>query len=336
VIDFAFYWVAAHRFWNGQNPYLPLTPGDPIMFAPPWILPFLAWLGPFHFHTATSLWFIVSASAFGIAVAWLWEIYGHGEKPLWAIALAGSFTSVILMFILGQIDSLLLFGIAGFLRYETKRPYLAGVFLFFPALKPQIVLLIWVVLLMEAAMVRKWKPLAGFALAFTVVNFAVLALRPSVFGEWWRTLQENRAFFFDTASIGVVLRHVTGFSFAQYVPAMVALAWLLISKVKIPVERHWSWKEQMPVLLAVSLIAAPYSWYQDHVMLLPALFVAGVKLLREPMHILLVVTAYLGLNVAGLSWLIVKGFLGYAWIPLCWLVLYGLIVRMRQPGLALR
>jgi hypothetical protein len=323
VIDFTFYWVAARHFWLDLNPYAPVTPGDPVMFAPPWIIPVIAWLGPFRLHTATFLWLVVSAIAFGIAAIWLWQIYGEGQNPGWAVVLTASFTPVAFMFVAGQIDALPLLGIAGFLRYEAKRPYLAGAFLFLAALKPQIVFLIWLALVVLALAVRKWKPLAGFFPVFLLANLVTFLLRPSVFAEWRQVLRQDQVFFFDTATIGYVLRHFTGLRFAQYVPALAAFTWFGLNAAT---RVAWDWKKMMPALLLVSLVAAPYAWYQDHVMLLPALFVAVVKLLHRPTHIPVIVAAYLGLNAVGLSYLMIKCILGYAWIPLCWLILYRVIL----------
>jgi hypothetical protein len=55
----------------------------------------------------------------------------------------------------------------------------------------------------------------------------------------------------------------------QFVPSALAAMWFCIYWV-----RHrgaWDWKMEMPVILLVSLVTAPYAWTYDQVVLIPVI-----------------------------------------------------------------
>lgn len=323
VNDFTYYWYAAQQFVSGHNPYLAM-PGKYVMFAPPWALAVTFPLGFLPFQVAQFLWFLVLVTLVFVSAIWLWELYGEGRSPTWAMALCVTFIPVLFNFMDGQIDALILLGIAGFLRYERKRPYLAGAFLFLCALKPQIVFLIWPVLLWRAVFQRYWRPLVSFTAVLASFNLAIMLSHPQVFREYFSMLQTAGVLFYDTATLASMLRHITGIRLLQYAPAAATTAWLLCYGGLW--REDWNWRERTPELVLISLVAAPYAWYADHLLVIPALFVMLVRVLQQPKYGLLLAMAYFSLNAIAARETVVGNIPSSAWVPLGWLMLYAFIV----------
>ena len=285
VTDFTYYWFAAHQFVHGANPYAPEPVHNLLMLAPPWVLAILGPFGYLPLKIAELLWLVISLAARSISLVWLWQVYaGDRKRPGWAGWLMGAFVPVFMCFVLGQMDLLMLLGLAGFLRFQRSRPFVAGMFLFLTAFKPQIAFLVWPALVLSAAFRDEWKALAGFVATIVAASLAVLWQRPVVFLEYWAAYQVRRADFYDTKAL---------LSSVPYVLPALALIWLLWRWKT----SAWGWRERMPELLLVSAIATPHIWPSDHVLLIPALIQAMLWLERSPMRIgMFVAGLYCGVN----------------------------------------
>jgi hypothetical protein len=324
--DFSFYWTAAHQLLAGHNPYV-FPPGRPfIMFAPPWVFPVLLGVGALPLKAAESVWSVVLILALATCMSWLWQLYAPGRNGLWAALLTCTFSPVFVTFLLGQTTPLVLLGSAGFLRYESKRPYLAGCFLFLVALKPQIAFLLWPALLLCALLQHRWKPLAGFFAALSAASLLAFVVRATVFQEYWNMLRARQVAFYDTPTIGTFLRHASGFAWMQYLPVLAAILWLIM---RWKTTQPWDWKRELPTLLAVSLATAPYAWYSDELILIPAVFYGATMLSRSLGRILAAAAIYLSISFAGLSFVTNRKPAWYTWIPVLWLLLYAAIAQGR-------
>jgi hypothetical protein len=325
VNDFTFYWDAAAKLVAGHNPYIPFYRGcGCALLAPPWILPVIAPVGVLPLQVAQLVWMFVSVTSIFISVLWLWELYGEGKIPLWAGLLVVSFTPVFVMILLGQLSAIMLLGLVGFLRYEGKRPYLAGAFLFLLAIKPQVAFLVWPALLLCALFQQRWKPLAAFLGTLAVMTAIALVLDPHAFPQWLSALVVNRATAYETPTIGTLLRHATGHPWMQFLPAALAVVWF--AWYWQASESRWDWKTQVPLLLLVSILASNYAWYTDHVLLLPALFYAAVRLWQSGARVAYTVFAYLAINLTALMLVWTQQLAWYTWAALAWLAMYRVIV----------
>ena len=322
VNDFAFYWSSAHQFATGQNPYVPGIPGQRlVMFGPPWTLAVTGWMGLFSLQNAGFLWMVAAVLLVWVSAFWLWELYGEGHDGLWAVVLTFATTGVATALIMCQITPLILFALAGFLRYEEKRPWLAGSLLFLATLKPHTVFLVWPALVLCALFQKRWKPLAGFALTFAAANLFVWAVRPNIFREWLAMGQGHQLAFFQTDTLSAVLWRAMRYRGMQYFPAVVALIWFLWRWFTT---KHWRWKEQMPALILASLLATPYSWFADHAIMLPAVFYAAARVWETKRKGPLA-AAYFAISFP----ILILGFgfhqeFWFAWYALIWVVLYAI------------
>ena len=313
VTDFTYYWFAAHEFVHGANPYTPEPVHNLLMLAPPWVL---ALLGPFGYlplRIAEIVWLMISLAARSVSLVWLWQVYaGDRKRPSWAGWLLGAFVPVFMCFVLGQMDLLMLLGVAGFLRFQRSRPFIAGAFLFLAAFKPQIAFLIWPALLLCAAFRAERRALAGFVAAISAASLIVLAHRPAIFLEYWTAYHVRRADFYDTKAL-------LGNGNVPWLLPALALVWLLWRWKT----SAWDWRERMPELLLVSAVAAPHIWPSDHVLLIPALIQAMLWLEHSPKHVALYVAGmYCGFNASLAVLIALRQKWWYGWLIFAWVAFY--------------
>lgn len=331
VADFNFYWYGAHQFVTGANPYLPMPGREYVILNPPYALAVLFPFGFLPLTIARVAWVIILGALFFISAKWLRDIYAADRSPLWALLLTVVFTPVCATFKLLQTAPIILLGLAGFLRYQKKRPVVAGAFLFLVAFKPQLAFLIWPALFLQSAFGKRWKPVLTFMLLMAMATLCVWAVRPSIFGEYFAMIQAHRAGFYETSTIATILREMTGVSWLQFVPAIAAILWF---NWHWDARRSaWNWKDELPLLVLVSIIATSYAWFSDEVILMPAIFAAFARIRKdwEPWAIV-----YIAANMLGLVWAVEHYIAWLASIPIVWLIFYWKAVcyPARQEGLA--
>ena len=110
----------------------------------------------------------------------------------------------------------------------------------------------------------------------------------------------------------------------QFVPAAVACAWAALRYMEF--RERWDWMEQCSLLLLISVMVAPYAWFSDEAVLLPAVLCALYGRMRSGRSMLpfsLLMGIALVQVLAGVS--INSGF--YIWTAPAWFVLW----LMRDP-----
>ena len=337
--DFAFYWIAARLAVDGGNPYSSLETvnlqnrlsfpgkGPLVMLNPPWVLPLIAPFGFLSFSTGKSLWLLIGIALVFITVHWLWNLYGAGENRWIGWLVAVTFLPVAVVLAIGQIGPLILFGLAGYLRFEARqRDYLAGALLFFTALKPHLVFLVWIALLLYALHQGRWKPLAALLATLTGASFLAVLFNHRAFQQYIELFHGEKVIFQETPTLGGLLRHISGFPPIQFLPMAVATLWFAIYWIRW--RSDWEWRYRLPSLLLVSLVTTSYAWFFDQVVLLPAVFYATVLLLRSQRPILLRATALTYFAINGLTLLLLwnhRTALYYSWTALAWLILAAVV-----------
>ena len=328
VNDFTFYWTAARQLLAGQNPYALPGPHGFVMLAPPWVFPVTLGFGVLPLQLAQFLWLAVSVTVLAISVIWLRELYSGGQSPLAVGLLVATFSPVLVMFLLGQIVPLVLFGLAGFLRYEPRRQYLAGALLFLASLKPQTVFLVWGALVLSVFFQARWKVLAGFIGTLSSASLFSLAIRPSIFREYWMILRAKEIAAYQSSTLGTLLSRASGSTSMQYLPMTIALLWLVWRWIRLG--HRWKWRNQLPGLTAVSIATTPYAWFSDQAVLLPAVLYAEGRLWRTGVPMAPSAAIYLSVSLSGLGLIVARRSSWYAWMPLLWLVFYAIVLRTAE------
>ena len=331
--DFAFYWTAARLVLAGRNPYssqetldlqkrLPFAgKGQLVMLNPPWVLPLVVPFGLFSFSTGKSLWLLLGLLLLLISVHWLWDLYGAGENSWIPWLVIATFLPTAVVLAIGQIGPLVVFGLAGFLRFEARHSdYLAGVFLSLAALKPHLVFLVWMALMLCALVQRRRKAFAAVLVTLAGASLITVILAHGVFRQYLELLGRERAIFQETPTLGGLLRYVSGIPSVQYLPAALAIVWFAVYWTRW--RSSWEWRYRMPALLLVSIATVSYVWFFDQVVLLPAVLYATVLAIRSRKRLTRVVIGYLFINCFVLLLLLShRTVFYYSWTALAWLIL---------------
>lgn len=287
--DFTAYWGAARVFLAHQNPYAhqPLFdiqrsvgwPGPEAIRAynPPWTLPLFSPLGLLPFASARFVWLVLSLGIEMFAALTMVRYFGGAPRLRWiALLVAFTFVPLGLTDRLGQITPLILLGLVAFLLLVRARQWFAAGMFLLPALgiKPHITWLVAIAVLLWSVHQRLWRLLLGAITAYAVSTAAVALLDPAAFHYFGNIYGEaiNQA-----CGLGGGLRILFGLqhTWLQYAPCLPGLVWLLWYWAR---HRHaWSWPQQAPLVLLVSLVSSPYAWHLDYIVALPAFIALAAR-----------------------------------------------------------
>ncbi|HVK15850.1 MAG TPA: glycosyltransferase family 87 protein [Fimbriiglobus sp.] len=348
--DFVEYWAAGRLCLHGENPYspellLPLeqaagrdTDEAVMMWNPPWTLPVVMPVGALPPRVAQLAWLFLGLAAFGASAAlhgWAYVDRASLRWVPWAVTF--SFLPTYLVLQAGQIGPLLVFGAALFAwAVRTDRPFLAGAATVLLAIKPHLVVLLWLAILADAVCNRRWRMLAGGLVAGLAVAALPLAFEPGVYSHYLAAMRDHPPAQWVSLTLGTLLRLAFGEGrfWLQFVPVLVGVGWLAARWRAHG--RDWDWGEQLPWLLVVSFVTAPYgAWHFDLVLLLVPLVHRAVGLAAEGWTptARLAATVYVVTNLAMLG-LNVLGVYSYwfAWVAPLVLVLYAVTDRRPAPA----
>jgi hypothetical protein len=312
--DFIEYWAAAKLTLAGENPYdgnklLPLqqangrdTKEAVMMWNPPWTLTVVLPLGLLPAREAQLLWLLVNLAALGFSGDRLWLMFGGQTNRRW-IGWVIAFAALPSIFALqvGQIGPILLLGAVLFLECERRGyHFAAGAATVLLAIKPHLAYLVWLAILCDAITHRRWRMLLGGAVVGLACATVPLIFEPLVWHHYADALGNRPPEQWASPTIGTVLRYVFGEQLfrLQFVPVLLGLAWFAYHWRTHKSE--WDWNEQLPLLLLVSFVTAPYgAWQFDMVLLLPA--VMWLVLRSEESARKLAIAGLIAVNVACLA-----------------------------------
>jgi len=284
--DFIEYWAAAKLTLDGKNPYdanllLPIqqaggrdTDEAIMMWNPPWTLTVVLPLGLLPSRGAQLIWFAVNLAATIFCGDRLWRLFGGSANRRW-IGCAIAVTAMPSAFALqsGQIGPLLLLGAVLFLECERRGyQFAAGAATVLLAIKPHLAYLIWCAILCDAITRNRWRMILGGAVTGIVCAVFPLLFVPHVWSQFADAMGNRPPEQWMSPTIGTVLRLYADdpkMFWLQFVPVLFGLAWFVGYYWRWA--GRWNWTEQVPLLLLVSFVTAPYgAWPFDMVLLLPA------------------------------------------------------------------
>ena len=299
VDDFSHYWAAGRLNTTGGNPYDPQQVQQlrnrivreetsyatiPIMWSPPWSMPFVMPFGALDYPASRLLWLIAQVTIILACAKKTWEFLGGTGRTIamaWGITFI--FGPTISVLEKGQITPLVLAGITGFVYFAEykKNDLAAGMFAVLIALKPQLYYLFWPIMLVWTLTFRRWRVLLGGLMMSVAAILIPLVFNPSLLDQYLYAVQHYPPTDWATPTLGGYLRLVFGIDnfWLQFVPALLGLAWTGYYWQKH--RKDWRWLEATPILLLISILTAPYAWTYDQVILVPAILSAGVILSRH-------------------------------------------------------
>jgi hypothetical protein len=364
-LDLTAFWAAGRLTLTGENPYDPvqvrdlqrgLGVGDTaiVVWNPPWVLPVVAPLGTVSFRTAYGVWVLATLALMGAAAGLLWAGLGGPPRRVWlAYLVAVTFVPTAFLLGSGQVTSVVLVGLAGFLWAARRdRPVLAGAFAALTAIKPHLFTLFALWLLLEAARTRfaRRVVLGGLAVGLVLCLLPTLA-NPDIWGNYLRvTTGPSSADHYHLSRwtpplAGWWLRQaVPGHPFwVQWVPLAAAVIGFGVwygTAARPPADRpppaagRADWLAPVPWLVGVSLLAAPYGvWEHDLVMLLVPVLAVAARLARAPDPVAVAVGAAWLVAANGVMLAMMLGPTSsewYVWVT-PW-VLLGCAVTLRVTG----
>ncbi len=283
--DFVEYWAAAKLTLNGENPFdpallLPLqqhagrdTDEAIMMWNPPWALPAVLPLGVIPAREAQLLWLLVHLVTVGYCADRLWLMLGGARESRWAgWAVGFLFMPAVFVLSSGQISAFLLLGAVLFLECERRNwQYLAGAATVLIAIKPHLAYLLWAGLAVDAVARGRWRVLVGGALTGIVCALLPMLWNPQVWHQYADAMGNRPPAQWLSPTLGTVLRLAFGFEHFRLQFVSVALGAVWFTWYRRAHRANWNWTEQLPIVLAVAFLTAPYgAWPFDMVLLLPA------------------------------------------------------------------
>jgi hypothetical protein len=334
--DFVEYWASGHLLVNHANPYdanallnLERSAGFPkdahtlIMGNPPSALLITLPLGMVGAKLGEWLWLLLILGSLLGSVQLLRSMYALPKGPLRLLGFA--FAPALTCLLAGQISLFMLLGLVLFLRWHNNRPFLAGMALWFCLLKPHMFLPFGAVLLVWIVRSRCYPMLTGITTALGLRSATATALDPRVWTEYFEMMAKQRLDRLVLPCVSSALRQLVypHTTWVQSVPAALGCLWALAYFFKH--RNSWNWIERASVLTLVSVTVAPYAWFFDQAILVPAIL-EGSNTTRSRTLIAILALMSAGIEIASLRGvLLLSPF--YLWTAPAWLLWFLFATR---------
>jgi len=278
--DFIEYWAAGQLVVHNANPYdigailqveqaAGLDGNEPkVTLSPPFILLLVLPLGFLGAKNALILWLLLQLCCLLASILLIWRLMGSPPTGYQWIGVA--FAPAVACLMAGQISIFLLLGVVLFLRWHKSRPSLAGAALLPCVLKPHLFLAVAVVLLLWIAGTAAYRILAGSAVAL-IAGFALsLCIDRHSWSEYAQLSHSNRILQVFVPTLSCAFRFLVDYNavWLQFLPAAASCvwaAWYFRSRCN-----RWNWMEHGLLVLLVAVLCAPYAFFYDEAILLPA------------------------------------------------------------------
>lgn len=285
--DFVEYWAAGQQLVHGANPYDGKQifaiehsvgkdlPEPIIMFNPPSALFLTVPLGRVGLKTGYLLWSLLVLGAWlgSVHIAWLMN-----GRPANGLHLLGYlFAPAMACFLLGQMAAFVLLGFTLFLYFHRTRPLVAGAALLLCMLKPHLFFPFWIVLFFWVITTRAYRVVAGAAAALAIACVTPVFFDLSIYRQYFAMAGTSgvKTAFIPTFSEVVRLAIAPNGFWVQFLPALAGCIWAFWYFLRH--RNRWDWPRNGSLLILVSLLVAPYAWYFDPVVALPALLFAAYR-----------------------------------------------------------
>jgi hypothetical protein len=299
VDDFFQFWAGGSQNLQAKNPFDPVAieqlriqqgsnPGSdkvPIMLNPPWMMALSMPFGLISYPVSRLTWLLLCIIIVLVSALTLWRLYSSNPKQRWlAILAVFIYAPTISVLEKGQLTSLVLLGLTGFLYFTVykRNDWMAGVCLYLVSSKPQVVVLFWLAVLIWVIQQHRWLVLVSTALTVIMLTLISIAFNPPIIQQYMVMLQTYGISDWANPTIGAYLRF---FWFGldkfwlQFLPSALASIWFIVYWVRR--QGAWDWKMEMPVILLVSLVTAPYAWTYDQVVLIPVIIQSAIWLAAD-------------------------------------------------------
>ena len=288
--DYIEYWAAEHQFVHGESPYdndamdrietaAGMTRDQTLLsVSPPVALFFGLPLGLLSAKAGLIVWLLALFANLAASLWLVWRMHGCPDTLLYLFAFL--FAPAVMCLKAGQIGIFLLLAIVLFLYLHKSRPFLAGAALLPCALKPHLFLPVVVALLLWEVTQKSFRVVAGFA-AMLVASCGLTYLYDRNVWLDYRQLVHSGVMeqFVPTPSSALRFLIDRNGSWVQFVPEMaccVWAAWYFWTRRKV-----WDWRDHGLLLILMSLATAPYAFFTDESIVLPAVLAGLIQAMNR-------------------------------------------------------
>ena len=329
--DFIEYWAVGQQLIHGANPYdaaatlrlernVGLDRSQPkITFSPPVTFFLLLPLGLLSAKTGLILWSLALLGGLSASIWLLWVINGRPNSRLHLFGWI--FPPALACLAVGQLSIFFLLGIALFLYLHESHPFLAGMALLPCAMKPHLFVPFTIALLLWVVSRKAYRLLAGISAALVAGCALTFCFDPHVWLQYEQMMSTGKALNVYAPTLSATLRALIDRNavWPQFVLEVFGCSWTLWYFWTR--RTHWNWMDQGMLLLLVSVSCAPYAWFFDEAVLLPAVLAGLYRAVDSGRSLL-----PLGL-IAGIALIEVYGnvqitSLFYVWTAPAWLGWY--------------
>lgn len=337
--DFIAYWAAGQLLHRGSSPYdaeavfriekaAGFSEDRPlVMRNPPFALVLALPLGVMSVKVGVVVWSVLIVAALMISIRLLWVM--HGRPPDRLHLLGYVFAPALACVQLGQTPTFALLGLVLYLHFHRKKPLVAGLCIPLLAIKPQLLVPFGLILVVWAVTRRSYILLTGAAVGMVSALVVPMWLSPRLWTDYVAVLHTANSENHLIPTVSALVREIhPRADWMQVIPVAAACAWAIWYFRRHT--RDWDWNREGLLLLLVSIWTAPYAWFVDEIILLPAIL-RGIyvcaRLERPLISFGLVDAAALVPVLLGVP----LGSGAFIWTSTAWLAWY--IYALRKPAL---
>jgi hypothetical protein len=298
--DFFPYWAAGKLNLAGENPYdqqnkeklqiavsghgsttYPIS----IMLNPPWAVTMVMPFGEISYPLSRLTWLIVSIGCIVYSAQLYWRLYNGPTQQRWiAWIVVLLFAPMISVLEVGQSSTLILLGISLFLYFTVFRQndWVAGASLVLVAIKPQVIYLFLIAVLFWVFHNHRWKILISAIITALLLTLIAMVFNPLIIQQYLSMVQTGYLSELATPTLGAYIRFFwlgTDKFWLQFIAPFFGGLWFLWLWCKH--RKSWSWLDELPILLLVSQVSAPYTYTYDQIILLPAIIQATIWVVHD-------------------------------------------------------
>jgi len=329
--DYDEYWAVGHQLVHHGNPYdsagvlRVLQAGGSkgtshmILRNPPSALFLTLPLGFVSMRTGAIVWSLGLIAALMLSIRLLWMMLGRHQDRLHLLGYI--FPPALACLLAGQLGIFLLLGATLFLYFHASKPYFAGAALALCGLKPHLFLPFGVVLLAWIVWRKAYPILIGALFILFASSMLSLFFDPAIWSHYLHGEKGENIQNLFIPCMSLLLRVVIDRSaiWLQFLPAFVGCVWgIWYFSTR---RDRWRWIEHGSLVLLVGVMVAPYAWFTDEAILLPAIFFTLYRVSNQGRSLVpfgcLAGTALLEV-IAGVP--LTSGF--YLWTAPAWLAWY--------------
>jgi hypothetical protein len=254
---------------------------------PMWTLLLVMPLSLLPLGWGAAVWLALSQLLLGLVVYFLLIELGRRKPSVFEFALIAigvfAFRGTLVTMLNGQITIILMLALTLFLVFVKRdKPFWAGVALAFIILKPNPFIIFAPMIALWLILRRKWEIIAGGVTAVLVMLAATWIILPGWLLEWQNVREKTgsspRSFIMPTlwgAGTEISVQWAPLIGLLLVGGLTLALGWYLYTRSAL------NEREVVSLAIAASLLATPYAWAYEHMLLLIPLILYFTRLDRR-------------------------------------------------------